>query len=275
MGHKLLFIGCGKMGGALVRGVLNHPSPIAKPPDICVVEPRLPEDGLHLLSGVSVVATSDKIVPAFQPDLILIAVKPQQMAEVLPAYARFGNSLFVSIAAGTTLANLEEFLGGADYAVVRAMPNLPASVGTGATVGVANKNVSAAQRELCGRLLESVGTMDWIDDENLMDAVTALSGSGPAYVFDLCAMMEEIGEEMGLSHALSQKLARQTVIGAAKLMAESDEDAHTLRRNVASPGGTTEAALKILLDKESGALPLMRRAMIAARDRGRALAKPK
>ncbi|MDX2027359.1 MAG: pyrroline-5-carboxylate reductase [Alphaproteobacteria bacterium] len=272
---KMLFIGGGKMGSALVRGILGHAKPIAKPSDICVIEPYPPEGGLQLPAGVVCLLSADKIAVDFHPDLILIAVKPQQMAAVLPVYARFTKSLFVSIAAGMTLGNLEGFLGGADYAVVRVMPNLPASIGIGASVGVANKNVSAAQRDLCHRLLESVGTMDWIEDESLMDVVTAISGSGPAYVADLCAVLEELAKENGLPADLAKRLARQTVIGTARFMDESGIDAHELRRAVASPGGTTEAALEVLLDPETGAKPVMSRAIRAAIARGQKLAKPR
>ncbi len=197
---------------------------------------------LEFIYTVSWIASPDKLDSAFVPDIILIAVKPQNMAEVLPIYARFNKALFVSIAAGITLERLQRLLGDAQV-IVRVMPNLPASVGKGVSVAIANKNVSTAQRALADNFLKTVGEMACTKDENLLDAVTALSGNGPAYVFALCEAMQAAGEKMGLPADLASKLAHGTIIGSGALLAQSSETNEALLSAVNSPGGTTEAAL--------------------------------
>lgn len=188
----------------------------------------------------------DKLEKDFKPDIVILTVKPQHMAEALPAYARFKSSVFLSIAAGQSIKRLGELLGGDNFAIARAMPNLPASVGAGATVASANKNVTAAQRALCDKILGAVGSVHWVEDENLLDAVTALSGSGPAYFFALAEAMTKAGVALGLPKELATQLARQTLIGSGALLAQSPETLEALRAAVTSPGGTTEAALKHL-----------------------------
>jgi pyrroline-5-carboxylate reductase len=202
---------------------------------------------------------------------VVVAIKPQVAPEVTPALAPFVSAatVVVSIMAGRTLKFLADALPGA--ALVRAMPNTPAAIGRGITVAVGNARVSDAQRALVDALLSAVGAVEWVADEALMDAVTALSGSGPAYVFLLAETMAQAGVAAGLPPALAATLARATVAGAGELLHRSPLDAATLRQNVTSPGGTTAAALDVLMAKD-GLAPLMRRAIAAATARSRELA---
>jgi pyrroline-5-carboxylate reductase len=202
---------------------------------------------------------------------VVIAVKPQLAPEVMPTLVPFvgAATVVVSIMAGRTLRFLEAILPRA--ALVRAMPNTPAAVGRGITVAVPNARVSAAQRDLVHALMSAVGAVEWIDDEALMDAVTALSGSGPAYVFLLAETMARAGCAVGLSPLLAEALARATVAGAGELLHRSRLDAATLRQNVTSPGGTTAAALDVLM-AEDGLQGLMTKAIAAAAKRSNELA---
>ena len=201
----------------------------------------------------------------------MIAVKPQSFREagaalkshVAPA------TLVVSIMAGTTIKSLQETVGGA---VVRAMPNTPAAIGRGITVAVADKGVSAAQRATADALLRATGAVEWVDDEKLMDAVTAVSGSGPAYIFLLAEELARAGVAAGLPEELAARLARETVAGSGELLHRSDLAAAALRQNVTSPGGTTAAALEVLMGKD-GLQQLMIRAIAAATARSKELAK--
>jgi pyrroline-5-carboxylate reductase len=181
--------------------------------------------------------------------------------------------VFLSIAAGITIRRLQELLG-SGQAVIRAMPNLPASIGKGISVAITNKQISAGQRTLADRLLKTIGETAWVEDEKLIDAVTALSGSGPAYVFALCEAMAKAGESLGLPKDLAARLARTTVIGSGTLLEQSSETAEALRRAVTSPGGTTEAALKHLL-AAGGLQDLMLKAMTTAAERAKDLAQNK
>ena len=207
-------------------------------------------------------------------DVIILAVKPQVMADVANSIKHLitPTTLILSIAAGKTISFYESIFG-TTTVIVRAMPNTPALVAKGMTVLCGNDATSELQAQLSMNLMASVGDVEWLDDETLMDAVTAVSGSGPAYVFHLIEAMTEAGVAAGLTPALSEKLARQTVIGAASL-AESENTipAATLRQNVTSPGGTTEAALKILMSDKNGLADLMTRAILAAQKRGKELA---
>ncbi len=216
--------------------------------------------------------TNASLDPTFAPDLALLAIKPQYMPEVLPAYAHYKNCVFVSIAAGITLARLINLLGGDRTPVIRIMPNLPASIGAGMSVAIANTAVTDDQRRLCDQILKKIGAAAWLDDESLMDAVTALSGSGPAYVFALCETMTKAGEALGLPRSLAAQLARQTVIGSGELLRHAPDDAATLRAAVTSPKGTTEAALKLLMAPD-GLQPLIDRTMAAAASRSKELAQ--
>lgn len=207
---------------------------------VVVVEP-----GRHAPEGA--VAAPEALPADLAPAAVVFAVKPQEAAKVLPAYARFaGSSVFLSIMAGRSVAGMRALLGG-QAAVVRAMPNLPASIRRGVTVAYAGPGVGQADRALCDALLRAIGTVAWVDDEGLIDAVTAVSGSGPAYVFLLAELMEAAGRVQGLPPDLARLLARETVAGAGALLAASSEDAADLRKAVTSPGGTTAAALEVLM----------------------------
>ncbi len=254
------------MGQALIGGWLDQGF-AAK--SILVVEPAgLPPS----LAAVTVVEDISAVPTSFQPTVVILAVKPQVLGAVLPDYARYPHATFLSIAAGKPLSFYSGILG-PEAAIIRAMPNTPASIRKGITVCVANQQVSDKARTLCSSLLEAVGHVDWIEDEALMDAVTAVSGSGPAYVFLLAEVMAAAGIRNGLPEALAHKLARATVAGAGEMLGKSLESATQLRNNVTSPGGTTAAALEVLMDDKRGISDLMREAVAAAIKRGQDLAK--
>ncbi len=265
---RVLLVGGGKMGGALAAGWMRG---VLEPAEIAVVEPdEAAADALRGL-GLLCVPEPGALPPEHAtPEVVVYAVKPQVIADVLPDHAGRGaaGAVHMSVAAGIPIAFIERYLEGA---VVRAMPNTPAAIGRGMTVACANGATSARQRAFCGRLLEAVGAVAWIEDEALMDAVTAVSGSGPAYVFLLAECLAEAGVAAGLPADLASRLAVRTVSGAGALLEQSGDDAPTLRRNVTSPGGTTEAALSVLM-AEDGLAPLLTRAVRAAAERSRALA---
>jgi pyrroline-5-carboxylate reductase len=236
-------VGGGKMGSAMLAGWRNRGVS-----HVMVVDPS--EAALGLAGPDVTVISSLTAVPAeFAPECVVLAVKPQQAGAVLPAVAAFSKSLFVSIMAGKTVAGLRTALG--DAAVVRAMPNTPAAIGRGITVGFAGPGVSEAQRALADTLLAAVGEVAWVQDEALIDPVTAISGGGPAYVFLLAELLEAAGLEQGLGPALARQLARATVAGSGALLAASEQDAADLRVAVTSPSGTTERALRVLMASEA------------------------
>ncbi|HEX7882160.1 MAG TPA: pyrroline-5-carboxylate reductase, partial [Afipia sp.] len=204
-------------------------------------------------------------------DVLVLAVKPQMFRETGPQLRPLvgTSSLVVSIMAGTTIAGLTEVCGGK---VIRAMPNTPAAIGRGITVAVPASGVTPEQRAIADALLRATGAVEWVDDESLMDAVTAVSGSGPAYVFLLAEELARAGVAAGLPEALATRLARETVAGSGELLHRSDLDSATLRKNVTSPGGTTAAALEVLMDTD-GFQPLLTRAIAAATKRSKELAK--
>jgi len=262
----ILLAGAGKMGGALLEGWLALG---LEPKHIVVIEPA-PAGHLTALAdrGVRLNPPRDRIG---EVAAVMVAVKPQVAPEVMPALAPLvgAATVVVSIMAGRTLQFLEAALPGA--AVIRAMPNTPAAIGRGITVAVANARVSREQRGLVHTLLSTVGAVEWAPDEALMDAVTALSGSGPAYVFLLAEAMARAGVAAGLPPALAETLARATVAGSGELLHRSPLDAATLRQHVTSPGGTTAAALDVLMAQD-GLEPLMTKAIAAATKRSRDLA---
>lgn len=268
MKRPLLLIGCGKMGGAMLSGWLESGITAA---GVTVIEPA----GAPEFSGnanVTVCADASELGADFDPEAIVFAVKPQQMDAVAPSYARFTgpSSVFLSIAAGKTIGYFEAQLG-AEAAIIRAMPNTPAAIGQGITVLCPNASVSAAQSALCQSLMQAVGEAETVQDEALIDAVTAVSGGGPAYVFLLIECLSEAGVAAGLPQDLAAQLALSTVAGSGQLALASDEPPSKLRENVTSPGGTTLEALKILMAND-GLQPLMTRAIAAATDRSRELA---
>jgi pyrroline-5-carboxylate reductase len=259
----IVLAGAGKMGGAMLTGWLAGG---LDPKRVIVVEPY-PSDEIKALSAKGV-----RLNPAaVAADTLVVAVKPQTFREAGPMLKRFvgASTLVVSIMAGTKIAALEQVCGGM---AVRAMPNTPAAIGRGITVAVPAKSVSAAQRATADALLRATGSVEWVEDERLMDAVTAVSGSGPAYVFLLAEELARAGVEAGLPAELATKLARETVAGSGELLHRSDQPAATLRQNVTSPGGTTAAALEVLMAKD-GLQPLMIRAVAAATKRSIELAK--
>lgn len=266
----ILLVGSGKMGSALLGGWLDHG--LSKK-DVLVVEPsKAGRDAVAEL-GVEAIAEAESIAGgAASFRAVIFAVKPQMMADVLPAYRAIvgDDTLVLSIAAGTTIARFEEAFGTATP-VVRAMPNTPAAIGRGATALFANPQASDAQRSLAEALMTAVGEVHWLDDEEQMHAVTAMSGGGPAYVFLLIEALAKAGIAAGLPEALAWPMARTTVIGSAALAAASEEPAATLRKNVTSSGGTTQAALEVLM-ADDGVQPLFDRAMRAAAERSQQLA---
>lgn len=269
MGDTILLAGGGKMGSALLAGWMECG---VNPGDVTVIEPdEETAKGVTERFGVTVVTEPGEAGDA-APSAVVLAVKPQSMDAAISVYTGLagGETVFLSIAAGKTIAYFEDHLG-PGAAIVRAMPNMPAAVGRGITVASANANVGDGQLRLCDSLLRAVGVVAWIDDEGLMDAVTAVSGSGPAYVFLLAECMAEAGIEAGLPAELATRLALATVAGAGELLHRSGETAATLRANVTSPGGTTAAALDILM-AETGLRPLIAKAVAAAAKRSRELA---
>ena len=260
----ILLVGGGRMGGAMLRGWQERGLASS-----VVLDPATEARALKA-SNVEVVESASLIPAGFRPAAVVLAVKPQVAAAALPAVApRLGDAVALSIMAGRTLASLAAMLRGA--ALVRAMPNTPAAIGHGISVACAGPGVSEPQRALCDALLAAVGEVAWVEDEALLDAVTAVSGSGPAYVFLLAELLERAGIEQGLPAALARRLARATVAGAGALLAASDEDAAALRRAVTSPGGTTERALTVLMDEAAWPAALSR-AVAAAAERSRELA---
>lgn len=258
------------MGGALLEGLVARG---LDPRRVRVQDPGPPAEVAAMLARHGIVAE-----PAIErlpepPGVIIVAVKPQMMDAVFPHAARLAGpgTLTVSIAAGRTLKSFETHLP-ANAAVVRAMPNTPAAIGRGITVCAANAHVNPGQRTLCDALMAAVGEVAWVDREAEMDAVTAVSGSGPAYVFLLAEALEKAAVAAGLEPALARRLARATVSGSGELLAQSDLDASALRQNVTSPGGTTAAALAVLM-ADGGLEELLRKAVLAGEGRSRELAK--
>ena len=267
----LLLAGAGNMGSAMLAGWLQEG---LAPAQILVQDPAPPARATELLARHGLTAQAAVGALSDPPAVIVVAVKPQVMDEVFPGLAKLtGKSTVVlSIAAGCTIAGFARYLPEGS-AVVRAMPNTPAAVGRGITVGVPNAHVTARQRATCDALLRAIGEVSWIDDESLIDAVTAVSGSGPAYVFYLAECLADAAVKAGLPPELAQKLARTTVAGSGELLHQSDLGADVLRQNVTSPGGTTYAALEVLMARNGGLPELMREAVAAAARRSRELAK--
>ncbi len=261
---SLLLVGAGRMGSALLAGWREQGLTRT-----FVVDPS-PQALALAAPNVSVLADVALLPADFMPEAVVLAVKPQMAAEMLPAYARFGpKAVFISIMAGKTVRGINHMLGGG-CAIVRAMPNTPAAVRQGITVAFAAPQVSHSQRELSGRLLAAAGEVAWIEDEAMLDPVTAISGGGPAYVFLLTELLEQAGLDHGLPPDLASLMARQTVIGSAALLAASPEAPEALRVAVTSPGGTTAEALKLL--RADDALPKIFKAAIqAATQRSREL----
>lgn len=267
--RRVLLVGFGNMGQALAGGWLARG--LAKEA-IRVVDPSEAARSAAAAIDLDAAPSLQSADGPGQFDVVLFAVKPDRLAESAADYRALKGSgcVFLSIAAGKPIAALAAVLG-TDAAVVRAMPNTPAAIGRGMTVLCANRVVTDAQRSTCTELMSAVGRVEWLDREDLMDAVTAVSGSGPAYLFLLIECLTEAGRAAGLPAALAGRLATQTVAGAAEYAAQSELDAAELRRRVTSPHGTTQAALEILMADEGGLEDLLRRAVLAATERSRQL----
>jgi pyrroline-5-carboxylate reductase len=262
----IALIGAGKMGGALLDGWLRLG---LDPRKLAVLEPE-PLPPIAALAGRGV-RLNPGAETLRQANVVVIAIKPQAAAEALSPLAEnvSPSALIVSIMAGRTLHFLSTIFPRV-AAMVRAMPNTPAAIGRGITVAVAAK-ADQRQRQIAHRLLGATGAVEWVEDESLMDAVTALSGSGPAYVFLLAEALAQAGAAVGLPAKLAEKLARETIAGSGELLHQSRQDAATLRQNVTSPGGTTAAALAVLMRRD-GLIRLMSEAIAAATARSRELA---
>lgn len=261
---SIALIGCGKMGSAMLRGWLSAGMTHAA----YVVEPgHLPPELAH--NPVIKHLHDANTLPI--TDVLVLAVKPQSIAEVCAALSPDPSTLIVSIAAGQKLSNFEKHFG-ETHPIIRAMPNTPAAIAKGMTVLVGNKAITRDHHEMATQLLSATGHVEWVKDEELMDAVTALSGSGPAYVFHLIEVMTQAGIDCGLDADFARSLARQTVIGSAALAeVEHETPAEHLRKNVTSPGGTTEAALNVLMNGE--VQDIFTRALTAATARSKELSK--
>ena len=260
----LVLLGCGKMGSAMLAGWLDRGLPAAS---VWVLDPR-PSEWLHL-TGVHI--NADLPEP---PGIVLIAVKPQMMGEALPRLQRMGggDTLFISVAAGTSIATYDQILG-TSTPVIRAMPNTPAAIGQGITALVGNAHTSNEDLIRADALLAAVGQTVRLDSEDQMDAVTGVSGSGPAYVFHMIETLAAAGEAQGLPAELAMKLAKATVAGAGALAEAAEDSPSQLRVNVTSPNGTTQAALEVLMDPDDGFPALLNRAVAAATDRSKELSR--
>jgi pyrroline-5-carboxylate reductase len=260
--NGLVLLGCGKMGSAMLAGWLADGLP---PQSVWVIDPA-PSDWVQA-QGVHI---NEELPTA--PAIVLVAVKPQMMGAALPTLQAMGNgeTLFVSVAAGTSIATFEATLG-AQTPIIRAMPNTPAAIGQGITAIIGNSRTSDEQLTLTEGLLSAVGETIRLETEHQMDAVTAVSGSGPAYVFHLIETMAAAGVDQGLPADMAMQLAKATVAGAGALAAQVADGPDQLRINVTSPNGTTQAALEVLMDHEAGFPPLLIRAVQAAADRSREL----
>lgn len=264
----LLLAGAGKMGGAMLAGWLARG---LAPKEILIQDPGPPPEVKALIDQHGVACSADVGPLAKAPAVLLMAVKPQVMEDVFPPLTRHvgRSTLVLSIAAGRTIASFEKHLP-AGTPVVRAMPNTPAAVGRGITVCCPNSHVTMSHRALCDTLLSAIGEVAWVENEALIDPVTAVSGSGPAYVFLLAECLAEAGRAAGLDAKLAAQLARATVSGSGELLRQSDLGADQLRKNVTSPGGTTAAALSVLMAPD-GLQQLMTKAVAAATKRGQEL----
>jgi pyrroline-5-carboxylate reductase len=266
--RTLVLVGAGKMGGAMLQGWLERG---LDPLGVTIIDPfaAAPMRALAADRGMAL----NPPAPAAGPEALVVATKPQMLDEAAPAVDAIllADTVVISILAGKTIADLKARLPNA-RAIVRAMPNLPASIGRGATGAVASPDVRAAQRLTADLLLRSVGIVEWLPSESLIDAVTAVSGSGPAYVFHLAECLAEAGVAAGLPPEVAARLARATVTGAGELLSRSDLSPARLREDVTSPAGTTAAALDVLMAEHGGLREMMRDAVAAAKRRAEELA---
>lgn len=257
----LVLVGCGRMGGAMLKGWLARGLDAGA---VTVIDPKLAPEWQD--KGLRVNAPLPE-----NPAVLVLAVKPQMMADALGEVPVLTDTLVLSVAAGTTIATYEATFPGA--AIVRVMPNTPAAIGQGISALIGNARATPADLDMAEVLMHAVGRVVRLESEDQMDAVTGLSGSGPAYVFHMIEAMAQAGQAVGLSPELALELARMTIAGAGALAVDADEDPAVLRENVTSPGGTTAAGLMVLMDEENGLRPLMKRTVAAATERGRELGR--
>ena len=265
----IAFIGAGNMATSIIGGLVNK----GFPAESIIASDPFPASRANLRSIAAVNVTEDNHVAIAEADVLVLAVKPQVMKPILQdlaSSAQLRKPLIISIAAGIEINSLDKWLGGG-MAVVRCMPNTPALVQTAATALFANGRVNETQRQLADRILRAVGIALWVDSEAALDAVTAVSGSGPAYFFLVMEAMQAAGEQLGLSADIAKQLTLQTALGAAQMAISSDVDAAELRRRVTSPGGTTEKALQIF--EQEGLKNIFSKALAACHDRSVELAK--
>ncbi|MCP4393600.1 MAG: pyrroline-5-carboxylate reductase [Alphaproteobacteria bacterium] len=270
MNQKILLIGCGNMGGAMLNAWLAKWDAA----NFCVVAPSETTRAPLAEKRVITAANSDQIPEDFAPTLIMIAIKPQMMATILPEYKKFADNgaAFLSIAAGKTISFMEDILG-KDTAIIRTMPNTPAAIGKGVTAAIANKTTSPEIQALCDELLKENGTTIWLENENQIDPLSAISGSGPAFLFHFVESLEAAALNLGLPFEMAKVLAKETVVGSAELLNQSSETPSQLRINVTSPKGSTEAGLKHLMDDKDGLIELMKKTTKASTARAKELGK--
>lgn len=263
----LLLVGCGNMGSAMARGWIKAGLDAKA---FFSIDPFYADKHVDGLPNEQIVANVSQLPKGFCPKAVVMAIKPQMMAEGLPELGSIiqDSTLIISVAAGTTMALYSEYFG--DVGVIRAMPNTPAAIGKGITGMVANKTASAEDKAVAEQLLSAIGEVVWVEEEALIDSVTSVSGSGPAYVFYFVEALTAAGVSSGLSEDVAMKLARQTIVGAGALLEASEDSAAELRRKVTSPKGTTAAALDVLM-AEDGLAPVIRRAVSAAKQRSEEL----
>lgn len=266
MDFNVTLVGAGNMGGAMLRGWLSNGM---QPNQVTVIDPS-PSDAMKDYLSYEQIACRSSAEGLEPSDVLLVAVKPQMMEKVLPGLRPLvsENTVIVSVAAGTQLETLTAPFG--NVAAIRVMPNTPSLVGRGMSVGCPNAKATSLHKQQVGQLMQAIGHMEWVDEETLIDAVTAVSGSGPAYVFHLAECMAAAGIKAGLPEDLAMTLARETVSGAGELLRQSDDDPGTLRKNVTSPGGTTAAALEVLMG-DGGMPALFDNAIAAAKRRSEEL----
>lgn len=263
----LLLVGCGHLGGAMIR----HWLALDSFAHAHIVKPSPLDNTLQKDERLSWSSAASEIPSTYKPDIIIFAVRPRDLETVAPAYAKYEQGLFLSLVAGKKLDQLTRLLS-SSHAILRAMPNIASEVGASMTFLTSNTHVTTPQKETGERLLRAIGDVAWLENEKLFDVATALSGCGPGYIFALIESMATAGEKLGLSPDFAMKLARQTVIGSGALLAHTEESAVDLRKAIGNPGTMTEAGLKILLADD--ALPnTMVRTMSAAIARAQELAQ--
>lgn len=268
MNKKILLIGCGNMGGAMLKAWLQKWDAA----NFCVVAPSKSTRSPLTSQGVLTAANANDIPADFIPDIVMIAIKPQMISDVLPEYKKFADAgaTFLSVVAGKTIDVMEDILG-TGAAIIRTMPNTPSAIGRGVTGVVANAHTPAQMKDLCDTLLKENGTVIWLDNEDQIDPLSAISGSGPAFLFHFVESLEAAALNLGLPSDIAPILAKETVTGSAELLHQSTETPTELRINVTSPKGSTEAGLKHLMDEKTGLIDLMQKTTEASTNRAKEL----